>query len=139
MPDSPRYDFTGSLTAGIGRSSDEFVECGGCTACCKKQIVHLTGNENPADYPKGQWVDHPLDGRPIWVLDHLENGDCTYLGPEGCTIYENRPAMCRTFSCIGFYRFFMNLSRVERRLLKKTGGLDSDVMNQGKARYDDKR
>jgi hypothetical protein len=30
------------------------------------------------------------------------DGGCIHLGPDGCTVYENRPAACRGFDCRAF-------------------------------------
>ncbi len=70
------------------------VPCNGCTACCRQQVVLLSMEDEPnmAAYD----YRHVGDLR---VLNNKPNGDCTHLGPEGCTIYENRPFICRTYDC----------------------------------------
>lgn len=74
------------------------VDCNGCTACCRGMKVPLSSWENPADYRH----EHDPDGRV--TLETTSDGQCVYLGPDGCSIYERRPFACRTFSCVDLYR-----------------------------------
>lgn len=79
-------------------TADASVPCNGCTACCRDQIVVLIEDDgDPA-----QWRTVPLEGAKDESVRQLEmkpDGACTYLGEHGCTIYDRRPAMCRTFDC----------------------------------------
>jgi Fe-S-cluster containining protein len=88
------------------------VPCNGCTACCRQQIVRLTGGDmqNMAIY----------DWRQIGefrVLNNKPNGECVHLGPGGCTIYEQRPLVCRTYDC---RKQFKILSGNERRRFRNS-------------------
>ena len=67
------------------------------------------------------------------ALAQQNNGDCIYLGPDGCTNYANRPAICRKFDCRKFYQKVINGSSELLKLAQEIGGSD-DVMNAGKAR-----
>ncbi len=44
-----------------------------------------------------QYETYSKDGKVY--LAKKENDDCVYLGPNGCTIYERRPIVCRSFDC----------------------------------------
>jgi Fe-S-cluster containining protein len=44
------------------------------------------------------------------VLQRRSDGACVHLGERGCTVYERRPAVCRTFDC----RVFAAMGLVER-------------------------
>jgi len=44
------------------------------------------------------------------VLQRRWDGACVHLGEQGCTVYEQRPAVCRTFDC----RVFAAMGLVER-------------------------
>jgi Fe-S-cluster containining protein len=70
------------------------VPCNGCTACCRHQIVLLADRDEPniAAYDYRHIGEHR-------VLNNKPNGDCAHLGPEGCTIYDKRPFVCRTYDC----------------------------------------
>jgi len=43
------------------------------------------------------------------VLQRRSDGACVHLGERGCTVYEQRPAVCRTFDC----RIFAAMRLVE--------------------------
>ena len=50
----------------------------------------------PLDDPRAyHW--HLEDGYA--VLDRQPNGDCVYLGEQGCSIHERAPSICRRFDC----------------------------------------
>ena len=77
---------------------DKILACGGCTACCRNTKVEVSADE-------AQGLDTVLIRRPdlpisTRMLRQRDNGDCIYLGPKGCEIYERRPAMCRAFHCV---------------------------------------
>jgi Fe-S-cluster containining protein len=85
--------------AGWGRGDAGPVPCGACTACCYypgivvdekrdgKRLAHLLTERSP-------------DGE--LVLQRRSDGACVHLGEQGCTVYEQRPAVCRTFDCRAF-------------------------------------
>jgi hypothetical protein len=75
------------------------VPCAGCSACCyyagipvdkkrdRKRLPHLLTERN-------------RDGE--LVLQRRADGACVHLGERGCTVYEHRPAVCRSFDCRAF-------------------------------------
>lgn len=82
------------------------MNCGGCTACCRATpslILHPEMGDDPTAY-----VTTP-DGKR---LAPDGSGACRYVGPEGCTIYDKRPASCRLLDCRVLFRA---LTRQERR------------------------
>jgi Fe-S-cluster containining protein len=84
-------------------------------ACCRHQIVLLSENDEPnmAAYDYRQIGQHR-------VLNNKPNGDCAHLGPEGCTIYEQRPFVCRTYDCRKHFK--MLASRERRRFANSALG-----------------
>ena len=42
-------------------------------------------------------------GNRLYLLATEANGQCVYLGASGCTIYERRPLLCRSFDCRKHY------------------------------------
>ena len=78
--------------AAWGRGDAGPVPCGACTACChypgivvdekrdRKRLAHLLTERSP-------------DGE--LVLQRRSDGACVHLGTRGCTVYEQRPAVCR--------------------------------------------
>jgi hypothetical protein len=61
----------------------------------RKHLAHLLTERSP-------------DGE--LVLQRRSDGACVHLGERGCTVYEQRPAVCRTFDC----RVFAAMDLVER-------------------------
>jgi Fe-S-cluster containining protein len=59
------------------------------------------------------------------------DGNCIYLGSDGCTIHDRAPSICREFDC---RRFFLSKTRNERRALLKSGMASSDVIRAGRER-----
>jgi hypothetical protein len=72
------------------------VPCGSCRSCCYIKTVEV----------------RPQDGDDLAYLDtepNLETGElklckradgaCIHLGPDGCSVYEHRPVVCRAFDC----------------------------------------
>ena len=104
------------------------VPCNSCTACCRQQIVLLSEEDEPymAVYDYRQISD-------LRVLNNKPNGECTHLGREGCTIYEKRPFICRTYDCrkhleslAGRERLRFVNSAVGNEARKRLGTLDAD-------------
>jgi Fe-S-cluster containining protein len=123
---------------------EEHVECGACSACCHGQLVVLVEGDDPAKLtramPIPQWFTDRLrqDGLASigYILPMVEGGACTYLEGGRCSIYADRPAMCRVFSCVGLARSLQGLTRreVKRRIAK--GLVDEEVLEAGKERLD---
>ena len=108
------------------------VPCGGCRACCRNDriILHPEHGDDPASFEiEPTW--NPLTNRPALMLKHKPNGDCIYLGEEGCTIHDRAPAICREFDC---RRFFMKFSRAERRAGVSRGLLTKAILDAGRER-----
>lgn len=88
------------------------VQCNGCRACCIKQTVILL-DEDEAHLEDFQYSEAVYGGDlVIRVLNHRSNGECVHLGPDGCTIYDKRPVICRQYDC---RKQFMVTTRNERR------------------------
>jgi hypothetical protein len=73
----------------------------------------------------------PGSDEPVFLLATKENGECAYLGPEGCTIYERRPVLCRSFDC---RKHYLILPRQDRDNLVRLGMSSRDVFNAGRIR-----
>lgn len=75
------------------------VNCDGCTRCCQGfQQIMLQPEDNPDRYHTTPSVC-ALTGNPGLMVQQKPNGDCIYLGTDGCTIYSDAPAICRKFDC----------------------------------------
>ncbi len=71
---------------------DADVPCDGCRLCCEGGEAELEASDDPNMYET-----HQVNGRT--ALARQENGHCIYLDDKGCTIYEDRPGVCRHFDC----------------------------------------
>lgn len=65
-----------------------------CHAVCCRLKFPLSCEE--VDAGKVKWdIGHP------YVIRHESNGYCTHNDPtRGCRVYEDRPAVCRRYSCV---------------------------------------
>jgi Fe-S-cluster containining protein len=64
-------------------------------------------------------------------LAHRANGDCVYLGDNGCTIHDRAPTVCRLFDC---RTLFTGTTRNERRAAIKSGDTSKEVFAAGRER-----
>lgn len=103
------------------------VPCNGCTACCRGEIVMLFPEHG--DNPKVLAQHFDLGGKLI--LEQTDSGDCVYLKDGGCSVWEDRPAMCRAFDCRRHYQSF---TRSERRRMVKSGIASRSVFDAGRSR-----
>ena len=72
----------------------QYVPCDGCTACCHGVVIL-----HPAlgdDHTKFE-CDF-VEGIGFKLMRKLD-GSCSYLTPDGCSIWPKTPALCRAFDC----------------------------------------
>ena len=107
------------------------VPCGPCHACCRSELVMILPDEGDII----ENYDHELIFIPgvgeMAFLRHLKNGDCVYLGRDGCTIHGRAPHLCKIFDCRGFY---LSKTRAERQEHRKHGLVARAVLNAGRER-----
>jgi hypothetical protein len=70
-------------------------------------------------------------GTSVFLLATEANGQCVYLGQSGCTIYDRRPLLCRSFDC---RKHYLILPREDRDNLVRLGLSSRAVFNAGRAR-----
>jgi Fe-S-cluster containining protein len=51
----------------------------------------------------------------VVALKHKPNGDCVYLGEDGCTIHGQQPYVCKSFDCRLNYLKYRDVPRNQRR------------------------
>lgn len=109
------------------------VPCGSCRACCRNEAVVLfpEDGDDPSTYE--HIVVEAEDGQQLMLLAMHRNGDCVYLGPDGCTIHHRAPVICREFDC---RRFFLSMSRNDRRITERQAGQKTPIFAAGRARLD---
>jgi Fe-S-cluster containining protein len=96
------------------------VPCATCTgACCRGWMVRVTAedvvrlrnaenfgeasivywDEGTALSPKESWMGYVGHFVQVpWTGPGEKNDGCVYLGTSGCTVYKDRPGVCRDFS-----------------------------------------
>lgn len=70
-------------------------------------------------------------GESVFLLETTAEGACIYLGEKGCTIYERRPLICRSFDC---RKHYLILPRQDRDNLVQLKLSSRAVFNAGRAR-----
>jgi Fe-S-cluster containining protein len=109
------------------------VPCGGCTECCRGNqglVLHPDRGDDVESY-NFRILGHGVDGDPVFALATNERGHCVYLGAGGCTIYERRPYLCRSFDC---RKHYLILPREDRDNLVRIGLSSHAVFNAGRSR-----
>ena len=112
------------IQSGLG---DRAATCAaGWTAqCCHGDAVRLLDSD---DLSKYQTEPHPYMPK-VLVVAHKPNGDCLYLGDEGCTIHDTKPQMCREMDC---RRITLAITWSQARKMAARGALRMDVWRRGK-------
>lgn len=104
------------------------VPCGDCHLCCKLMTPILPDKgDDPAQYQTA--MCHTPGKAPYMILDRHANGDCVYLGADGCTIWDRAPFVCRDFDC---RNTFKNSDRAGRRLAIKNGDMSKEIFDRGR-------
>jgi hypothetical protein len=114
-------------------SEETNVPCDGCTECCKSNqglVLHPEQGDEVESY-RFQILGHRSEGDTVFALATDENGWCVYLGKSGCTIYDRRPFLCRSFDC---RKHYLILPRQDRDNLVKIGLSSRSVFNAGRSR-----
>ncbi|HVY93394.1 MAG TPA: YkgJ family cysteine cluster protein [Bryobacteraceae bacterium] len=108
------------------------VPCNGCIECCRSGqglFLHPEQGDDVASYRTRTMTGSA--GESVFVLETTAAGACVYLGERGCTIYEHRPLLCRTFDC---RKHYLILPRQDRDNLVRLKLSSRAVFNAGRAR-----
>lgn len=76
-------------------------------------------------------IAEPESGKLVFLLATNVNKECVYLGPTGCTIYERRPFLCRSFDC---RKHYLILPKQDRDNLVNAGLSSQSVFDAAKER-----
>lgn len=113
------------------------VPCGPCHACCKTDVALLPEEGDKIEEYDHVWItlpDGPPDGPRSTTLAFLRkqpNGECVYLGRDGCTIHGRAPHICKIFDC---RVFFLSHNRAERHNMSKHNPESRKILNAGRER-----
>ncbi|MDE3197709.1 MAG: YkgJ family cysteine cluster protein [Acidobacteriota bacterium] len=109
------------------------VPCKGCTECCRHNsavFLHPGEGDDVRSY-QVRAIARPENGELVFLLATKENKECVYLGPDGCTIYERRPFLCRSFDC---RKHYLILPKQDRVNLVNAGLSAQSVFDAAKSR-----
>ena len=109
------------------------MPCGGCTECCQSNqglVLHPDKGDDVESY-QFRVLARPDSADPVFVLAADASGRCVYLGAHGCTIYDRRPFLCRSFDC---RKHYLILPRQDRDNLVRIGLSSRAVFNAGRSR-----
>jgi uncharacterized protein len=84
------------------RDTPADVPCGPCNACCRTfHQLHIRPGEKRARRRLPKEYLSVARGLPpgYLLLGYTEQGACPVLVDGRCTIYEDRPLVCRTYDC----------------------------------------
>jgi Fe-S-cluster containining protein len=87
--------------------------------------------DNPAEYDTA--TCYTPGKKPYMILNRKDNGECIYLGADGCTIHDRAPWVCRTFDCRELYKAS---DRVGRRIAIKRGDMTKEIFDRGRELLD---
>ena len=76
-------------------------QCGHCNLCCKHIVIELDTPENKEDYHEILWFLCHKNIK-VYIGDEGDwnaeiNNECKYLKDSRCSIYEERPDICRGY------------------------------------------
>ena len=80
-----------------GGRPESHVPCNGCRECCYHAGVDVDPSIEPPEHLKHLEIWQDENGAH-WLKKGAD-GACVHLGPDGCTVYEHRPAACRSYDC----------------------------------------
>lgn len=103
------------------------VPCGSCKLCCTGRSAVMVMSDHGDDVASYDTTTFPGMG-DIPFLKFKPNGDCMYLGVEGCTIHDRAPFMCRIFDCREQHKMY---TKSQRQELVRTGALSAEVLRRG--------
>ena len=109
------------------------VACNKCTECCQSNQILLLHPEQGDDVQSYQFqiLKDQTTGKEVYALAADKNGRCVYLGVSGCTIYQRRPLLCRSFDC---RKHYLILPRQDRDNLVRLKLSSRAVFQAGKTR-----
>jgi hypothetical protein len=108
------------------------VPCNGCIECCRSGqglFLHPEQGDDVDSYRTRAVTGSA--GETVFLLETTAEGACVYLGERGCTIYERRPVLCRSFDC---RKHYLMLPRQDRDNLVRLQLSSRAVFNAGRAR-----
>jgi len=131
-------EWLGCTRAALIDDSGAEVPCGECTACCRSSyFIHIQPDETATLSHIPDELLFPAPGLPKGnvLMGYDEQGHCPMLKNGACTIYEFRPATCRSYDCRIFPATGIQLTGKDRTLIAQQAQRwkfnASDSLDQG--------
>ncbi|MCF7826385.1 MAG: YkgJ family cysteine cluster protein [Candidatus Marinimicrobia bacterium] len=108
--------------AALKDDSGAEVPCGECTACCRSSyFIHIQPHETATLSHIPDELLFPAPGLPKGnvLMGYDEQGHCPMLKNGACSIYEYRPATCRSYDCRIFPATGIVLTGKDRTLISQ--------------------
>ena len=102
------------------------LQCRGCTACCKRDVITLQSEDDASQY-----LTQQVAGRTVLQHKPGKPGECVYLKPTGCGIHGRAPKLCRDFDC---RRLFAQTPKERRVIRIQQNPTMSAVYDAGRSR-----
>lgn len=82
-------------------------DCATCAStCCRGWVVVVSAADVARLGGDGCVVPRPdLEPGHVGALKQTAAGACVFLGPDGCSVYDRRPEVCRTFGAVTCDRY----------------------------------
>ncbi|MBT3228466.1 MAG: YkgJ family cysteine cluster protein [Candidatus Marinimicrobia bacterium] len=109
-----------STRTALKKDSETDVPCGECNACCRSsQFIHIKPDEKDTLAHIPEELLFPAPGLPkgYVLMGYDENGHCPMLKKGACSIYEYRPATCRSYDCRIFAATGIRISGKDKALI----------------------
>jgi len=105
------------------------VPCGDCNLCCRSiGILLRDGDYDEHGKPRFITMGMNEEGRH-YLGFHNDKQMCSYLGPDGCVIHNDKPEACKVFDC---RVLAMAMSKAEAVRFDAAGQIDFQVWQRGK-------
>jgi len=109
------------------KNGEAAVNCGQCSACCTSSyFIHIGPEETDtlSRIDRRLLFPAPAQPRGTKVMGYSESGRCPMHSGGRCTIYDNRPGICRMYDC-----------RIFTAAGIEAGGGDKALINEQVARW----
>lgn len=142
MDDKLNSDEQNCLKAGkFSRWLDEFIKamkgeksikvpCGHCVACCTpSNFIHIRPTDKDTLKCIPSQVLFPAPGLPKghFLLGYNDDGQCPMFRGGKCSIYENRPEICRQYDCRVYSATGIPLDNIKSDIARQVKRWEFDI------------
>ncbi|MBC8376690.1 MAG: YkgJ family cysteine cluster protein [FCB group bacterium] len=106
----------------LSNDAEMDVPCGECNACCRSSyFIHIKPDEFDTVSHIPDELLFPAPGLPEGnvLMGYDEKGHCPMLKDGACSIYDHRPATCRSYDCRIFPATGIQISGKDKILISQ--------------------